>query len=125
MQACLLSVTIIINIIQYVPTCVHTCSVFVIIHFTLYHNVGIFHKAMTSKNVGFDKELIATRVLPYLIPLSIQTTLNKNQVAISAILYQTTRYNHNLLIISFIIFIHTCVFLFHIIMHVTHYVYMQ
>ena len=41
---------------------------------------GIFHKAMTSKSIGFEKELIANRVLPYLIPLSIQTTLNKNQV---------------------------------------------
>ena len=58
--------------------CVSVC----VVHVYVLCVSGIFHKAMTSKSIGFEKEVIANRVLPYLIPLSIQTTLNKNQVMI-------------------------------------------
>lgn len=41
--------------------------------------LGIFHKTMTTKKLGFDKQFLATKVLPYLIPLSMEPSLNISQ----------------------------------------------
>ncbi|XP_045104651.1 SCY1-like protein 2 isoform X3 [Portunus trituberculatus] len=41
--------------------------------------VGIFKVAMTHKKLGISKEVLATRVLPFLFPLSIENSLTPTQ----------------------------------------------
>ena len=36
---------------------------------------------MTTKKLGFDKQFLAMKVLPYLIPLSMEPSLNISQVS--------------------------------------------
>ena len=40
---------------------------------------GIYHQTLINKKLGMDKMMLATRVLPFLIPISIEPTLNLNQ----------------------------------------------
>ena len=42
--------------------------------------VGIFHTTATSKKLRLDKHYLGERVLPYLIPLSLESSLNLSQV---------------------------------------------
>ncbi|XP_019850121.1 PREDICTED: SCY1-like protein 2 isoform X2 [Amphimedon queenslandica] len=41
--------------------------------------LGIIHKAFTSQTLGFDKKQLACKILPFLIPLSIENSLNVTQ----------------------------------------------
>ena len=37
---------------------------------------------MKNKKIGMDKVLLATRILPFVVPLSVEPTLNVAQVGI-------------------------------------------
>ncbi|CAF4885984.1 unnamed protein product, partial [Rotaria socialis] len=51
--------------------------------------LGIIKVAMTStKSGGIPREILATRVIPFLVPISIETSLNLNQVNIIILLHQ-------------------------------------
>ena len=41
---------------------------------------GIYHTAATSKKLGLDKHYLGEKVLPFLIPLSLEPSLNLTQV---------------------------------------------
>ena len=41
---------------------------------------GICHGALQRQKLGFDKDYLATKVLPFLIPQSTKPTLNVSQV---------------------------------------------
>jgi len=41
--------------------------------------LGIYHQTLINKKLGMDKMMLATRVLPFLIPISIEPTLNLKQ----------------------------------------------
>ncbi len=43
--------------------------------------VGIYHETLKKKKLGIDKTMLAARVIPFLIPLSIEPTLNVKQVS--------------------------------------------
>jgi len=50
--------------------------------------LGIIKVATTStKSGGLPREILATRILPFLIPISIETSLNLNQVEFVFCLY--------------------------------------
>jgi SCY1-like protein 2 len=43
--------------------------------------LGIIKVAMSStKSGGLPREILATKVIPFLVPISIETSLNLNQV---------------------------------------------
>jgi hypothetical protein len=42
--------------------------------------VGILKEVLNKKKLGFDKEILSRRVLPFVLPLSIEPGLNENQV---------------------------------------------
>lgn len=45
--------------------------------------LGIIKVAITStKSGGLPREVLATKIIPFLIPLSIETSLNLNQVGL-------------------------------------------
>ena len=45
--------------------------------------LGIIKVAMSStKSGGLQREILATKVIPFLVPISIETSLNLNQVMI-------------------------------------------
>ena len=52
------------------------------ISYSHYHLLytGIYHKTMTSKGLGFERQYLANKALPYLIPLSMDSGLNVPQV---------------------------------------------
>ncbi|CAI8027858.1 SCY1-like protein 2 [Geodia barretti] len=41
--------------------------------------LGIYHAVMKNKKIGMDKVLLATRILPFVVPLSVEPTLNVAQ----------------------------------------------
>ena len=41
---------------------------------------GIYHSVLKNKKIGMDKVLLATKVLPFLLPITIEPTLNLAQV---------------------------------------------
>ncbi|XP_064400390.1 SCY1-like protein 2 isoform X2 [Halichondria panicea] len=41
--------------------------------------LGIYHETLKKKKLGIDKTMLAARVIPFLIPLSIEPTLNVKQ----------------------------------------------
>ena len=48
--------------------------------------LGIIKVAMSSsKSGGLPREILATKVIPFLVPISIETSLNLNQVRYSSI----------------------------------------
>lgn len=58
------------------------CSCVVVVFLTSLSGLsGIFHKTVTSKKLGLDKSYLANTVLPFLIPLSLEPSLNVNQVS--------------------------------------------
>lgn len=42
--------------------------------------LGIIHKTLISQAFGFDKTQLAYKILPFIIPLSIENSLNVTQV---------------------------------------------
>jgi len=52
-------------------THIHTCT---------HAHKGIYHQTLINKKLGMDKMMLPTRVLPFLIPISIEPTLNLKQV---------------------------------------------
>ena len=42
--------------------------------------LGIIHKTLISQAFGFDKTQLAYKILPFIIPLSIENNLNVTQV---------------------------------------------
>ena len=47
---------------------------------SLYRFVGIYHQTLVNKKLGIDKTMLAASVIPFLVPLSIEPTLNLKQV---------------------------------------------
>ena len=43
---------------------------------------GIYRIALTHKKLGITKEILATRIIPFLFPLSIENGLNLTQVGV-------------------------------------------
>ena len=41
---------------------------------------GIYHQTLTHKKLGIDKQMLACRVIPFLIPLTLEPALNLKQV---------------------------------------------
>ncbi|XP_065830467.1 SCY1-like protein 2 [Oscarella lobularis] len=41
--------------------------------------LGVLKACTDQKKLGFDKEILATRIIPFLFPLSVELTLNENQ----------------------------------------------
>ena len=42
--------------------------------------VGIYHSVLKNKKLGMDKVFLATNILPFLLPISVEPTLNIGQV---------------------------------------------
>ena len=42
--------------------------------------LGILKETMSNKKLAFDKETLAWRILPFLLPLSVEPGLNETQV---------------------------------------------
>lgn len=52
---------------------------------------GIFKVALTHKKLGISKEVLATRVLPFLFPLSIENSLTPTQHSAVMALIKVTK----------------------------------
>ena len=48
--------------------------------FKISHFTGIYKLTMNSNKLGLTKEVMATKVIPYLVPLSIENGLSLQQV---------------------------------------------
>lgn len=44
------------------------------------HLTGIYKIALTHKKLGITKEMLANKILPFLFPVCIESTLNLSQV---------------------------------------------
>lgn len=54
--------------------------------------LGIIKVAMSSSKAGgLPREIIATKIIPFLVPMSIETSLNLNQVDYFNILFELHR----------------------------------
>ena len=49
---------------------------------------GIFHQTLTKPKLGLDKKLLAETVVPFLLPISIEPSLNLKQVKAGRMLPQ-------------------------------------
>ena len=47
--------------------------------------IGICHGALQRQKLGFDKDYLATKVLPFLISQSTKPTLNVSQVCVCVV----------------------------------------
>lgn len=47
--------------------------------FNIYFFLGIYKLALTHKKLGIPKEILATKVIPFLMPLTIENGLTMNQ----------------------------------------------
>ena len=62
---------------------------------------GIYHQTLTHKKLGIDKQMLACRVIPFLIPLTLEPALNLKQVMYGISYIHTLYYCVNLLSISY------------------------